>query len=146
MPFLSPDMKYLMVGYPRTPMRWQVRSPSAVQSTSTIRTDDESAKLAPSLFQSGAMDLQWPHQGARNFTKAFLPEPSTSESNVRSEACRTPLPAEASASIPRKSARRMAAPPRTEVRMVASEDAGACDASGDLQRTRPRRRRSKKSR
>jgi hypothetical protein len=23
------------------------------------------------------MDLQWPHHGARNFTKAFLPESST---------------------------------------------------------------------
>ena len=42
--------------------------------------------LLPSLSQAGFMLLQWPHQGARNFTKTFLFDPRTAESKFLSVA------------------------------------------------------------
>eukprot|EP00657_Telonema_sp_P-1_P009219 TRINITY_DN3409_c0_g1_i1.p1 TRINITY_DN3409_c0_g1~~TRINITY_DN3409_c0_g1_i1.p1 ORF type:complete len:128 (+),score=46.57 TRINITY_DN3409_c0_g1_i1:171-554(+) len=46
---------------------------STVQSTSMIFTDDDPSYSAPSLSKSGFIDLQCPHQGARNLTSEFLP-------------------------------------------------------------------------
>mmetsp|Transcript_12866 Transcript_12866/g.42643 ORF Transcript_12866/g.42643 Transcript_12866/m.42643 type:complete len:115 (-) Transcript_12866:995-1339(-) len=49
----------------------------------------ELAYSSPSLSQAGFIDLQWPHQGARNLTNADLPDSTTSVSKflaVRSTA------------------------------------------------------------
>merc|ERR1719263_188422 len=64
--------------------------PSDVQSTSAMMMLSESEYLSPSLSQSGFMDLQWPHQGARNLMKAALPEPNTSASKFLSVSSMAP--------------------------------------------------------
>ena len=47
----------------------------AVQSTSPMSTFLELSNFSPSSSQSGFIFLQWPHQGAWNFTKAdFVPK------------------------------------------------------------------------
>merc|ERR1719450_1238649 len=53
--------------------------PPAVQSTSATNTEEWSLYSAISLSQSGFMRLQWPHQGARNFTKTVLPATASSQ-------------------------------------------------------------------
>lgn len=61
---LSPPLKNLMVGYPRTPYSW-ASSVSSVASTLPRRTSDPSAFSMPAaLAYSGARALQWPHHGA----------------------------------------------------------------------------------
>merc|ERR1712076_351834 len=72
--YLSPiasvlPVKYLMVGYPRTPCFEQRPLPSAeVQSTSTITTLGLASYSSASWSQAGFSFLQWPHQGAKNLT------------------------------------------------------------------------------
>mmetsp|Transcript_65371 Transcript_65371/g.131479 ORF Transcript_65371/g.131479 Transcript_65371/m.131479 type:complete len:80 (-) Transcript_65371:86-325(-) len=67
-----------MVGYPLTLYSSQTPfPPSVVQSTSPINTEAESAYASPSSCHAGAIDLQWPHQGARNLTNAFFPATSS---------------------------------------------------------------------
>ena len=60
--------------HPCTPYFSHSALPDAVQSTSPMTTFWESANSSESLSQSGFIDLQWPHQGAKNLTKADLPE------------------------------------------------------------------------
>merc|ERR1719399_1856362 len=71
-----------MVGYPLTPALSQRAFPSAVQSTSAMRDVLARSPLFQffiSLSQSGFIRLQWPHHGARNFTKTVLPDVSASQ-------------------------------------------------------------------
>lgn len=56
----------------------------SVQSTSPMSTLLESAISAPSSSHAGFIALQWPHQGAKNFTKALLPPDSASSSKFPS--------------------------------------------------------------
>ena len=73
--------------HPWTPYFSHSALPDAVQSTSAMTTFWESANSSASLSQSGFIDLQWPHQGARNFTKADLPASALSQlSSVSSSA------------------------------------------------------------
>merc|ERR1719329_1688032 len=58
---------------PLTPCVLHKSLPPAVQSTSAITAVLESLNSAISLSHAGFMDLQWPHQGAKNFTKTDLP-------------------------------------------------------------------------
>lgn len=58
---------------PAIPKSLQSLSALAVQSASAMRTDDEAAYSSPNLSHAGFMDLQCPHQGARNLTIAFFP-------------------------------------------------------------------------
>merc|ERR1711935_385157 len=77
------SVKYLMVGYPLTPILEQRSLESSlVQSTSAITAVDDSAKSFVSFSQSGFIFLQCPHQGARNLTSADLP--ATAPSKVAS--------------------------------------------------------------
>ena len=73
--------------HPWTPYFSHSALPDAVQSTSAMTTFWESANSSASLSQSGFIDLQWPHQGARNLTKADLPASALSQlSSVSSSA------------------------------------------------------------
>eukprot|EP00928_Gymnodinium_smaydae_P029407 TRINITY_DN2215_c0_g2_i1.p1 TRINITY_DN2215_c0_g2~~TRINITY_DN2215_c0_g2_i1.p1 ORF type:complete len:106 (+),score=4.67 TRINITY_DN2215_c0_g2_i1:163-480(+) len=67
-----------MVGKPWTPCVSQRSLPSAVQSTSATRDVVESLYSSISLSHAGFIDLQWPHQGAKNFTNTLLPAVSLS--------------------------------------------------------------------
>ena len=62
-----------LCSHPCTPYFSHSALPDAVQSTSAMTTFWESANSSESLSQSGFIDLQWPHQGAKNLTKADLP-------------------------------------------------------------------------
>ena len=53
--------------------------PGAVQSTSPAILLGWFEKASISLSQSGFIDLQWPHQGARNLMKTVLPMVSSSQ-------------------------------------------------------------------
>merc|ERR1719329_426153 len=64
---------------PLTPTSLHKSLPPAVQSTSAMRAVLESLNSAASLSQAGFMDLQWPHHGARNFTKTDLPATAASQ-------------------------------------------------------------------
>merc|ERR1719510_555688 len=70
---------HLIVGKPCTPCSSQRGFPSVVQSTSATRAVLLPLYCATSLSQSGFMDLQWPHHGARNFTKTVFPAVSEAQ-------------------------------------------------------------------
>ena len=70
--------------HPWTPYFSHSALPDAVQSTSAMTTFWESANSSASLSQSGFIDLQWPHQGARNLTKADLPASAPSQLSMSS--------------------------------------------------------------
>merc|ERR1719327_2084093 len=79
-PSSSGGLKYLIVGYPRTPYFSHSDLPSAVQSTSPMTTVLESLYSAPRASQSGFIFLQCPHQGARNLMNADFPDFATTSS------------------------------------------------------------------
>merc|ERR550514_1034810 len=70
---------YLIVGNPFTPWVSQSGFPAEVQSTSATRAVLCPAYSLISLSQAGFIDLQWPHQGAKNLIKTVLPAVSASQ-------------------------------------------------------------------
>ena len=54
----------------------------AVQAAAPMTTEPEVSYSSPSWSQAGFIDLQCPHQGARNLTNAALPDLKTRSSKL----------------------------------------------------------------
>merc|ERR1719473_1151169 len=70
---------YLIVGKPCTPCVSQRSFPPVVQSTSATSAVAEPLYSLISLSHAGFIDLQWPHQGAKNLMKTVFPPVSSSQ-------------------------------------------------------------------